>query len=259
MSSQPKAWSRRFTLIELLVVIAIIAILASLLLPALSAAQASAKAIECTNNLRQYNLAYASFLDDQDGVLNYIVSTPTFLKPDGYLPYPEDHTGGYNDYKTRSINRCPSTPVYHDAHWDPINGWAGYSMYGETNWWVGSTYAFQRYLNFCDNGVAYYYQKRHMPEAVNWEKTKTYSFPYQIKRPAQYVFVGEKRMVWEGTGNYYLTVGAPRYVHGQGYRCNVLWLDGHASSERKNTPGWTNSSASPGIDATSKDWYWRGL
>ena len=45
-----------FTLIELLVVIAIIAILAAMLLPALSAARASAKTSGCLSNMKQMGL-----------------------------------------------------------------------------------------------------------------------------------------------------------------------------------------------------------
>ncbi len=58
-----------FTLIELLVVIAIIAILAALLLPALSAAKARAKAVQCMNNMRQILLASGMYADDYNGGL----------------------------------------------------------------------------------------------------------------------------------------------------------------------------------------------
>src|SRR5688572_5401620 len=58
-----------FTLIELLVVIVIIAILAALLLPALSRAKESARTIGCLNNLKQLQLAWLFYADENNDAL----------------------------------------------------------------------------------------------------------------------------------------------------------------------------------------------
>jgi prepilin-type N-terminal cleavage/methylation domain-containing protein/prepilin-type processing-associated H-X9-DG protein len=58
---------KAFTLVELLVVIAIIGVLVALLLPAIQAARASARAASCKNNMRQIGLAFLQHCDSHKG------------------------------------------------------------------------------------------------------------------------------------------------------------------------------------------------
>jgi prepilin-type N-terminal cleavage/methylation domain-containing protein/prepilin-type processing-associated H-X9-DG protein len=66
-----KRWfdQKGFTLVELLVVIAVIAILAALLLPALGRSKAKAESISCGNNIKQLQLAWAVYSEENSDLL----------------------------------------------------------------------------------------------------------------------------------------------------------------------------------------------
>jgi len=96
------------TLIELLLVIAIIAVLAGLLLPALASAKAKAHGIACLNNLRQIQLAWVLYAEDNDGAVTAA----------------EDDRSGSNQVTSR-----PSTMG--TAAW--VSGWLNFSADNREN------------------------------------------------------------------------------------------------------------------------------
>ncbi|MBE0541112.1 MAG: prepilin-type N-terminal cleavage/methylation domain-containing protein [Verrucomicrobia bacterium] len=209
-----------FTLIELLVVIAVIAILAALLLPALNAAKARALSAACLNNLKQLQLAYQMYADNNndrlaDNAVNYNEAGPNaWIKGNvqRHTPaYAKDITEGvlYAETQSPLTYRCPGSKAFVQ---DPAGARVPHNR----------SYAISVWLN-CN--------------AKPGPKRLT-----QVKQPSQvFVFIDENAVSIDNgafgvheapIANNYWNLPASR--HGQS--CNLSFMDGHAENWKWTGP-----------------------
>jgi prepilin-type processing-associated H-X9-DG protein/prepilin-type N-terminal cleavage/methylation domain-containing protein len=203
-----------FTLVELIIVIAIIAILASILLPALGKARDKAIQIKCLNNERQVGTIISLYTNDFD-----------YYHPD--CPSPSQAETGYgyvfynNGYlKNLNLLYCEKTKIVSPDYAtnfltqaaDGSNAWKfEYISYGINN------------IGISDNYYATNSFDTVKPRAAR---------PGSIKNPSGKILLAETMRNGARPSRLIIMPSSTPIFNRHNERSNILWIDGHASSER---------------------------
>jgi prepilin-type N-terminal cleavage/methylation domain-containing protein/prepilin-type processing-associated H-X9-DG protein len=244
-----------FTLIELLVVIAIIGILAAMILPALSRARQKARSIQCVNNLRQLFLANTMFADENNG--HYVAAAEDMgdwsatgnltrwhgvrETNDGTTDF-DPNKGPLAEYLPDArVKECPVFTEFRERGDVPNAFESGTGGYGYNASYVGGTHYLASWVD-PDNG---------------WDGYANATKDVRVQRPGQTIMFADAAIPQfdAATNHHYIieygfaespyfpTAEYPRGDDTWGFsspsihfrhmgRANVIWCDGHVTSEK---------------------------
>ncbi len=235
--------AKGFTLIELLVVIAIIALLLAILLPALGRVREQGKAVRCSGNLKNIHLAILMYAEDNEGKTHRspnegmwyqcepgpagLVKTTRIIDENNSLAY---WGVAYYPYcRETDAFICPSSRYMDDLgdyansrlYWDGTYGLNGFLSGRQQNQKVLLTprageriLALDHLEHFLENnGDMLHIRKGDRLNLTQWRQEYT-TLAYN-------------------TAEHYPDSLGQIYRHVR--RCNLLWLDGHASNVKEST------------------------
>jgi prepilin-type processing-associated H-X9-DG protein/prepilin-type N-terminal cleavage/methylation domain-containing protein len=217
-----RAFTRAFTLVELLVVVGIIALLIAILLPALGVAREQARSVQCQSNLRQIGIAVHGYAATNRG---YLLDGRSYGEVVDGVP----HT----IYAFYGVNPAePDLEKRYNPRLGRASQWTGGANVLDCPSLLFEAWQLDTLLGYDDCRSAYAAQ---INVYANTRGPIT-----KIKKPADTVLYADAAHAWTDRGlrrarNLY-NPGAkiPTFHARHRKRGNVLWVDGHVTSELPN-------------------------
>lgn len=224
-----------FTLVELLVVIGIIALLISILLPALNRARESAKTVQCLSNLRQIGLAIATYVNQNQGFI-----PPYYINANGVTNLPQGHIYWFQLLMDSNLL---GTPDEYGQKFDQVFVCPNHDHVGDLL--PASLQSMERYMRGYWGLINYGINTSLFLNQTNWNggpDIPTGVKISQVRHPSETVMVCESNnMASQFKTAYYVypyfdtSAGIAWPFHANA-GCNVLWVDGHASTVHRSIP-----------------------